>query len=282
MEVVMKKIFSINLMLAAAFAVLATSAFAGPSRSFIQEMGSVQANKEVTIDISAGSGATAGTALPAQNTGSTTALLQTNAGNFQVNVGAFGGEVRVGHNPVSPNTLNSVNYLGYKAVVIPNLALYANVGITSASATPTPGSGTVTGETDITVGGAYTFNLMPVILNLNPEYKSLNTSYQGTAPAVYQNSVLNINAAILFPVSADWIIGAEYLYSSIGYSGSTTGTTAITNTSTLGLGVRWKANNNVTIDGLVYGNLSTSQDTGTAPSYSDFATPAILRVNIKI
>jgi hypothetical protein len=269
MEVVMKKILSINLMLAAAFALLATSAFAGPSRSFIQQLGSVQANKEITIDLDVAN------ALPNPNAAVATVLNQTDAGNLQVNVGAFGGEVRVGNKPASLSGTGSSNYVGYKVVVIPNLAVYGNLGYSNG--TPGP-NGTSTGATDITIGGAFTWH-GPVILNLNPEYKmsSRNPSLSGS-----QNNVVNVNAAVLFPLSADWIIGAEYLYNSIGYDG-TAAVGAITSANTLGLGVRWNASNTVTLDGLLYGNLGTSvQGGGTAPTYSDLATPAILRVNIKI
>src|ERR1700693_1253075 len=116
MEVVMKKVLSLNLMLAAAFALLATSAFAGPSRSFIQEMGMVQANKEVTIDLNE-TGYNAN--LPAANGAAPTALLNSNLLSFQVNVGAFGGEVRIGQS-LGAGYGNYIgyygNYIGYKAV----------------------------------------------------------------------------------------------------------------------------------------------------------------------
>ncbi|HXN07310.1 MAG TPA: hypothetical protein VN944_09635 [Nitrospiria bacterium] len=269
----MKKVLSLNLMLAAAFALLATSAFAGPSRSFIQEMGMVQANKEVTIDLNE---TVYNGNLPAANGAAPTALGNSNLLNFQVNVGAFGGEVRIGQSLGA----GYGNYIGYKAVVIPNLALYANVGYIHGDPSPSATGNTYTGETDLTIGGAYTFNLMPVILNLNPEYRSFNQSNSGTA-GVYESSALNLNAAILFPLSADWIIGAEYLYSSLGWNNSSTG--QITSENTIGLGIRWKANSNVTVDGVVYGNASASVDGGgTAPSYSAFGTPAILKVNVKL
>lgn len=274
----MKKLLSIGLGVALVAAFAATS-FAAPSRAIVQELGAVAANGEVNIDINttvntSAAGISSGIlVVPAGSSanGATLALAaQLNAKAFVARVGTLGGEVRISNNSI-----------GYKVPVGPaGLAVYGDLGFGADSFSPAAVGVGPTGTTRIAVGAAYTFN-PGVILNINPEYVMISNSYAGAAP-IYNNNMLNINAAVLFPITPSLIVGGELLYSTFGWSATPTAG-ATTGATTFALGGRYLASANVTIDLALYAATSTSiQGGGTAPTFSSFGTPVVAKVNIKL
>lgn len=261
----MKKLLSIGLGVALVAAFAATS-FAAPSRAIVQELGAVAANGEVNITIADTLNVAAVNAAAARLVG------QLNRHAFEARVGTLGGEVRI-----------TDTSIGYKVPVGPaGLAVYGDLGFSSDSLSPVPAAGTLIGSTVIRVGAAYTFN-PGVIININPEYVNISNSYATAAPAGgYVSSIFNVNAALLFPVTPQLILGGELLYSTDSWT-VTPAAGTVTGATTFALGGRYLASANVTIDLAVYANASAGiQGAGTAPTFGAFGTPVVAKVNIKL
>lgn len=270
----MRKLVTLGLGVALA-ASMATSAFAaGPTRALVQQLGTTLKAGEVNIDLNAVStpnvfAANAATLGLAGQTGFLSPVNAAVTKTFQVNFGAFGGEAHV-----------SNNSFGYKAAVGPaGLALYGDLSYLTGNPTPAAAAGTQTGNTNITVGAAYTMSAGGFILNLNPEFVSISPS--GLAAGVVAPSgALNINAAALYPVNSNLIVGGELLYSTINYNG-TPAVGTVNAATTIALGARYVVSSNVTVDAVVFSNTSTGVTGGAvAPGYSAMGTPILARLNI--
>jgi hypothetical protein len=263
----MRKLLALGLGLALAASLTVSAFAAGPTRALVQELGTTLKAGEVNLDLNAIS--TANVFAPNAAALSLVTQSKTFGKTFQANFGAFGGEVRVSNNAI-----------GYKANVGPaGLAVYGDLSYLSSSPSPAAAAGTQTGNTNITVGAAYTMPVGGFILNINPEYVS--TSPSGLAAGVVSPSgALNVNAAALFPVNANLIVGGELLYSTFNFNGTPAAGT-VNAATTIALGARYVVNPNVTVDAVVFSNTSTGvQGGGVAPSFSTIGTPVLARVNI--
>lgn len=248
---------------------LATSAFAGPSRALIQEMGSVVPAGEVNIDL--GIKGITGLVLPAPigavNVGSGNGTVGA-IGLDSVNVGLGNNfEVRTGNLPGISGLLTgagqgvTVKYAGF----VPGLAVYGGYGNTSNTAGAAAPGGAATTTSTMRIGAAYTMPVSSFILNGSVQI--------GNDTAVTTSNVTEFTVAALYPLSKDILVGGEYLNSSAVNGGTTIGASAF------GLGGRATLGK-FTVDALLYTN-ATVTVTGmqTNANTTQMGYPAMIRIN---
>lgn len=279
----MKKIFSFVLFLGlfsivsgAAMAATAKNAssgdmttITGPTRTITQEMGGVNKDGEVNVDMTVLDG---------------TGFYQFGAPQryiptVQINMGIWGGELRLGGGYGSERSV-STGSLGYKFIAGPGAA-YGRLNFNRVSPSPNPNTfgQDKTGDFDLTLGYAFSRDLKNLIINLNGEF-TIDSDYwdNGTTSNNQSTTDLKLNGALLIPVVSKLsFIGELGFDTSANPSKTSNG-----NSSTavvIGLGGRLTPNSRVTIDGLVINYASLSGSGRPYDSISGIGTPVVLRAN---
>ncbi len=205
-----------NALLGIVCLVLGFTVHAEPSRAFIQELAHVAAAGSVYVDL--------------YNTTGT----WTRRADSQLRVGTGYGEI-----------VASGDYLGYKAMLHPDVAAYTHLGLSSDPS-----------RLDGIIGMAWTVTSPELLVSLNPEVARISGA-----------TALAVNGALFLPLRVPAPLGRLLVGGEIAISdaeGSRTG---------LALGARWAPRPRVTIDVVVAGD-------GGSTAHGAVATPAALRVNL--
>ncbi|MHB8483140.1 MAG: hypothetical protein ACYDBV_10505 [Nitrospiria bacterium] len=237
----------------------------GPTRTITQEMGGVIKDGEVNVDLTALDGT--GYYQP----GSTQAYIP----GVQINMGIWGGELRVGGGYGTERTPASGS-IGYKFIAGPGAA-YGRVNINRVSPSPNPPS--KTGDVDLTLGYAFSQDLKSLIVNLNGEF-TIDSDYadNGTATNNQSTTDLRLNGAILMPLISKLSFVGE-----LGFDTNSNPTKSPNGNSAsaivLGAGLRLNPNSKVTVDGMVLSYATLSGGGRPYDSVSGIGTPVVLRAN---
>jgi hypothetical protein len=197
---------------------------------------------------------------------------------LQINMGIWGGELRVGGEYGTERTTKTGS-LGYKFIAGPGAAYgRLNFNRVSPNGAKAPGTTPKTGDFDITVGYAFSKDLKNMIVNLNGEF-TIDSDYFDNGTSTNQSTTdLKLNGAILMP-----IISKLSFIGELGFDSSDNPTKSSTgNSSTavvFGLGARLTPNSRVTVDGLVLSYATLSGNGSPYDSISGFGTPVVLRAN---
>ncbi|MBI1823988.1 MAG: hypothetical protein HYR80_07765, partial [Nitrospirae bacterium] len=244
----------------------------GPSRTITQEMGGINRDGDVNVDLSVLDGT--GFYQSGYSSGAPQGYIPT----LQINMGIWGGELRVGGGYGTESSTRTGS-LGYKFIAGPGAA-YGRINFNRVSPSPntTPGYPAKTGDFDITAGYAFSKDLKNMIVNLNGEF-TIDSDYFDNGTSTNQSTTdLKLNGAILMPVISKLSFICE-----LGFDTSANPTkTANGNSSTalvVGLGGRLTPNSKVTIDGLVLSYASLSGSGRPYDSVSGIGTPVVLRAN---
>jgi hypothetical protein len=247
----------------------------GPSRTITQEMGGVNKEGEVNVDLTALDGTSFYTS------GAPQGYMPT----LQINMGIWGGELRLGggygtesagSNGVSNRSTGSI---GYKWIAGPGAAYgRLNFNRVSPNGAQSQVNTPKTGDFDITVGYAFSKDLKNMIVNLNGEF-TIDSDYFDNGTSTNQSTTdLKLNGAILMP-----IISKLSFIGELGFDTSDNPTKSSTgNSSTavvFGLGARLIPNSRVTVDGLILSYATLSGNGSPYDSISGFGTPVVLRAN---
>lgn len=226
----MKK-YALHLLVGSATALAASLVQAEPTRLFSQETAEV--SKEVSVDLDyVGSNGLAG----------------------GLRAGAFGGEVLVN----SKNNLDLASSgfaggnVGYKRMIIPNLALYGILAYDNPEGAPS--------TTDFAIGAAYTMRIQELLLNANLEYVTDDEGFnsRGDEATVF----IKLGAGYGIPSTAGrfTLIGELVLEDNDVLD------------TVLNLGVRWEVRPNINVDFVV---VNDAGDNG-----ENTGLPGAVRLNI--
>jgi hypothetical protein len=187
----------------------ATSAQAEPTRLFSQEI--AEATKEVSVDLDYGLAGSVGL-----------------AGGLRI--GAFGGEVLVN----AKNDLDlagsgfSGGNIGYKRVVVPNLAVFGVLAHDNPDGAPS--------TTDFAIGAAYTMRMKELLLNASLEYVTDDDGVNGRGDD--NTMFLKLGAGYAIPSNAGrfTVIGELVLEDNDALD------------TVFNLGLRWEVRRNINVD----------------------------------
>jgi hypothetical protein len=251
----------------------------GPTRTITQEMGGIIKDSEVNVDLTVLDGT--GFYQSAVSSGAPQAYIPT----LQINMGIWGGELRVGGGygteaTAANGVLNrNTGSVGYKFIAGPGAA-YGRLNFNRVSPSPQPNAGNQpkTGDFDITVGYAFSRDLGTMIVNLNGEF-TIDSDYVDSGTSSNQSTTdLKLNGALLIPVVSKLSFIGE-----LGFdTNSNPAKLSNGNSSTaivFGLGARLTPNSKVTVDGLVVSYASLSGSQRPYDSTSGIGTPVVLRAN---
>jgi hypothetical protein len=255
------------------------TSISGPTRTITQEMGGINKDGEVNVDMTVLDG-TLFYNQPYNQNGATYPLgaPQRYIPTVQINMGIWGGELRLGGG-YGPEQTSSTGSIGYKFIAGPGAA-YGRLNFNRVSPSPQPNAGTQpkTGDFDITVGYAFSRDLKNMIVNLNGEF-TIDSDYFDNGTSSNQSTTdLKLNGALLIPIVSKLSFVGE-----LGFdTNSNSAKLSNGNSSTalvIGLGGRLTPNNKVTVDALVLSYASLSGSQRPYDSISGIGTPVVLRAN---
>jgi hypothetical protein len=205
----MKK-YALQLLIGSATALAASFAQAEPTRLFSQETAEV--SKEVSVDLD---------------------YLGSNGLAGGLRIGAFGGEVLVNskHNLDLANSGFSGGNIGYKRMIIPNLALYGILAHDNPDGAPS--------TTDFAIGAAYTMRIQQLLLNANLEYVTDDDGVNGRGDESTMFIKLGAGYAIPSTAGRFTLIGELVLEDNDALD------------TVFNLGVRWEVRRNINVDFVV-------------------------------